>query len=122
MYTGYQINERLKVLDFGLVKHKRVKIDETQLTSDGIVLGTPAYMAPELAIGEEEIDGRADLYSLGCVAYWLLTGIDVFKADTPMKVIVAHVGETPSRPSTRSNIAIPKSLEDIILATLEKSP
>ena len=112
----------IKVLDFGLVKHKRIKIDETRLTSDGIVIGTPSYMAPELAVGEDEIDGRADLYSLGCVAYWLLTGVDVFEGDTPMKVIVSHVGEAPPRPSARSGIEIPRSLEDITLSCLEKNP
>jgi serine/threonine protein kinase len=66
----------VKVLDFGLVK---VMDDEGQLSRQGATMGTPAYMAPELAMEDARIDGRCDLYGLGCVAYWLLTGRMVFE-------------------------------------------
>jgi serine/threonine protein kinase len=61
-----------KVLDFGLVKI--LNENETQMTVEGATTGTPAYMAPELALGDSDLDARADLYGLGCVAYWLSTG------------------------------------------------
>ena len=68
-----------KVLDFGLVKI--LDETETQITAEGATTGTPAYMAPEIALGNTRIDGRADLYSLGCVAYWLLTGKPCFRGE-----------------------------------------
>src|SRR5206468_1620159 len=68
-----------KVLDFGLVKSLRpTDVAESMLTVEGVITGTPAYLAPEIALGNRDIDGRADLYSLGCVAYFLLTGLLVF--------------------------------------------
>ena len=65
----------VKVLDFGLVKPARSYDQETMLvTARDVTTGTPAYMAPELALGESDVDARADIYALGCVGYWLLTG------------------------------------------------
>jgi serine/threonine-protein kinase len=106
----------LKVLDFGLAKHPS---GDTQLTAEGTTAGTPAFMAPEAALGSE-VDGRADIYGLGCVAYWLLTGRLVFERDTPMGMIVAHAHETPDPPSRRTEIEIPERLEAVVLACLEK--
>jgi serine/threonine-protein kinase len=79
-------------------------------------------MAPELALGDEEIDGRADLYAVGCLAYWLLTGSQVFDAPSPARVMFAHVRDTPPRPSTRAEQAIPPGLEDLIMRCLAKEP
>ena len=82
----------VKVLDFGLVKVRdRVGGVETLVTMDHTTTGTPAYMAPEIIVGEADVDRRADVYALGCVAYFLLTGQLVFEADTPMKMLMQHV-------------------------------
>jgi eukaryotic-like serine/threonine-protein kinase len=111
----------VKVLDFGLVKmteHPTM----TQLTADHATAGTPAYMAPELALGQTDIDSRADLYSVGCVAYWLLTGEPVFTGETPMATLIAQVQSIPVPPSRRTELFVPKVLDDIIMACLAKDP
>ena len=86
-----------KVLDFGLVKVLDSK--DAQLTGMGAAAGTPAYMAPEMALGDERIDGRCDLYGLGCVAYWLLTGSLVFEESNATAMMLAHVQKPPVPPS-----------------------
>ena len=112
----------VKVLDFGLVAlQPQIQAEDAKLTADGIVTGTPAYLAPEMASGGK-VDGRADLYALGCVAYWLLTGRLVFEADTPVASILAHATQEPVPPSNISELEIPDSLERIILACLSKDP
>jgi serine/threonine-protein kinase len=111
----------VKVLDFGLVKHVETPA-ATLLTADGSTAGTPAYMAPEIALGERSVDGRADLYSLGCVAYFLLTGRPVFVAAGAMATVLAHVNETPVPPSVHSEFEIPPALEALILECLAKDP
>ncbi len=113
----------VKVLDFGLVTLRADPSSEsTRLTRDGFVGGTPAYMAPEVAKQPDAIDARADIYSLGCVAFWLLTGRTVFLGDTPLSVILAHVNEPPPVPSSISEIDIDPDLEQIIMSCLEKEP
>ncbi len=113
----------VKVLDFGLVKHRaQPEADLTRLTSDGITPGTPAYMAPELALGRDQVDERADIYSLGCVAYWLLTGQTVFQGDSAVDLIVQHVQDAPIPPSERTEVEIPEDLERLVLRCLEKDP
>jgi len=112
----------IKVLDFGLVKHSATEKTQTYLTREGVTTGTPAYMAPEIAMGRPDIDGRADLYSLGCVGYWLLTGQLVFEAETAMAMVMAHVQKPPVPPSQRTEIEVPGSLEGVILRCLEKDP
>jgi serine/threonine-protein kinase len=84
-------------------------------------MGTPAYMAPEMALGEE-VDARADLYALGCVAYYLLTGEQVFTGDAPLKVITQHLQAVPVPPSARTELRIPAALEQLVLACLAKKP
>jgi len=113
----------VKVLDFGLVKSKAMpEMSRDQLTIEGTTTGTPAYMAPEIALGKSNVDGRADIYSLGCVAYWLLTGQLVFEGSAPLSVLLSHIQETPVPPSQRSELEIPAELERIVLACLEKDP
>jgi serine/threonine-protein kinase len=113
----------VKVLDFGLVKSGDAKqLGETDLTAEGVSAGTPAFMAPEMAMGNREIDGRADIYCLGCVGYWLVTGRRVFEHDTALAIVVAHVQEQPVPPSQRTELDIPAALERIILKCLEKDP
>ncbi len=111
----------VKVLDFGLV---RLGTDKTDLraTADGHVVGTPAFMAPEAVLGERMIDGRADVYALGCVAYWLLTGRTVFLADAPMAMALAHATAEPKPPSHRTEMPVPAALDDLVMACLAKTP
>lgn len=80
------------------------------------------HMAPEIILGENDVDRRADVYALGCVAYYLLTGQLVFEADTPMKMLLQHVQATPLPPSQRTELPIPRELDDLVLACLEKDP
>jgi serine/threonine-protein kinase len=113
----------VKVLDFGLVKSTGEEgADAAQLTAQGVTTGTPAYMAPEMAMGESDIDARADIYSLGCVAYWLVTGHRVFEGFKPMVTIVHHVKTPPVPPSQRTELPIDPQLEELILACLAKDP
>ena len=97
----------VKVLDFGLVKVVAADGPEHSLaTAAGLTPGTPAYMAPEMALGES-VDGRADLYALGCVAYYLLTGQVVFEADTPFQMVARHLRAEPVPPSLRTEVYVP---------------
>ena len=90
----------VKVLDFGLAKSLRsFDGDDAKLTQEGMTTGTPAYMAPELVLGNRSIDARADIYALGCVAYWLLTGQLVFESKSSMELVVEHVKTPPVPPS-----------------------
>lgn len=112
----------VKVLDFGLVKTRDdLGTGDAQLTADNVVAGTPAFMAPELAKGLH-VDGRADLYALGCVGYWLLTGQLVFDEPTPLAVVIHHVQTEPIPPSSRTEMEIPPELERAILDCLAKDP
>jgi serine/threonine-protein kinase len=88
---------------------------------DGTTAGTPAYMAPELATGAS-FDGRADVYSLGCVGYYLLTGTRVFEESTAVAVALAHVQKQPVPLSQRTELHVPPELEEIIMSCLAKNP
>ena len=113
----------VKVLDFGLVKFKsRRKDPDTLMTLDHTTTGTPAYMAPETIIGDADVDRRADVYALGCVAYFLLTGRLVFEGDTAMKVLMQHLHAEPVPPSSRTEMPIPRELDDLVMACLRKDP
>lgn len=109
----------IKVLDFGLA-WDFTRPDLSDARSE--VVGTPAYVAPELALGNADVDGRADIYSLGCVAFWLLTGSRVFPAETPMQNLTAHVHLPPSAPSEVSELEIPPELDALVLQCLSKDP
>ena len=113
----------VKVLDFGLVKVKQpgTKLQETLQTVQHTT-GTPAFMAPEIILGEADVDRRADVYALGCVAYYLLTGQLAFEVDTPMKTLMRHVQEKPVPPSMRTELQVPRELDDLVMACLEKDP
>jgi serine/threonine-protein kinase len=112
----------VKVLDFGLVKPVAdTRSDESLGTAAGITPGTPDYMAPEIAMGAK-IDARADLYALGCVAYYLLTGRLVFEVRSALEAIARHLNDTPVAPSQRSNQPIPPALDRLVLALLAKRP
>jgi eukaryotic-like serine/threonine-protein kinase len=111
----------VKVLDFGLAKSKAEAVTE-HITITGAALGTPAFMAPETAAGKPNIDGRADIYSLGCVAYYLLTGELVFPEKDSLSMALAHVNTPPPLPSTRTEVAVPEALDRLILQCLAKDP
>ena len=107
-----------KVLDFGLVRDLNAS---ERLTVEGSLPGTPAYLAPETA-EENQYDTRSDLYALGCVAYWLLTGRLVFDAGTAASMMAAHLRDEPVAPSCRGELPIPPELDAIVLACLSKDP
>ena len=112
----------VKVLDFGLVKSSdQSSMEHTLMTGPHTTSGTPAFMAPEIIL-EGEVDQRADVYALGCVAYYLLTGQLVFEADTPMKMFVQHLQTPPIPPSQRTEMPIPREVDELVLACLEKDP
>ena len=113
----------VKVLDFGLVKSAWTETEpDERLTREGAVAGTPAYMAPETVLGNREIDPRVDLYALGGVAYWLVTGLTVFEKGTAAQMALHHLQTAPVPPSRRTERPVPESLERVILRCLEKDP
>jgi serine/threonine-protein kinase len=112
----------VKVLDFGLVKEvSKVSDVETSLATipGQMAVGTPAYMAPEMALGEP-VDGRADIYALGCVAYYLITGQLVFQAEKAFQMIAKHLQAAPIPPSQRTDRPVSPELERLILKCLSK--
>jgi hypothetical protein len=112
----------LKVLDFGLVRLTDLQGEPSpELTDVGTVTGTPAYMAPEVALGEV-VDHRADIYALGCVGWWLLTGGLVFEKEGHFKTLRAHVEEPPDAAALATHFPIPAPLVSIIMRCLEKLP
>jgi eukaryotic-like serine/threonine-protein kinase len=113
----------VKVLDFGLVKVNASDAgQQTLLTGARTTTGTPAFMAPEAIVDQDAVDERADVYALGCVAYFLLTGQLVFEADTPTKMFLQHLQAQPVPPSQRTEMPIPPELDALVLACLEKDP
>lgn len=112
----------VKVLDFGLVKDQKPdSYGSSQLTQVGTITGTPAFMSPEQGLAKP-LDGRSDIYSVGCVGYWLLTGQLVFDDPNPTAMLADHIKTAPTAPSTRIDGEIPWDLENVILRCLEKDP
>jgi serine/threonine-protein kinase len=111
----------VKVLDFGIVKSRDALANQTNLTVADAAAGTPGFMAPEMALSAG-VDGRADIYAMGCVAYWLLTGKLVFDEETSVATMLAHAQKAPIPPSQRTEIDVPRALEDIIMSCLQKDP
>jgi serine/threonine-protein kinase len=109
----------VKVLDFGLVKPVAPGRDAAGLTAEGVNPGTPEYLAPEVARGEA-VDGRADLYALGCVGYYMLTGRPVFEAGNVYHMIARHLNDEPPPPSSVAAQPVPAGLDAVILACLRK--
>ena len=115
----------VKVLDFGLVQvigpNPAHDLTQSLEALEGVV-GTPAFMAPEMIVGNGKVDHRADIYALGCVAYYLLTGQQVFQGGTQMQALIDHVSTAPRPPSALAPAPIPRALEALVLECLEKDP
>ncbi len=109
----------VKLLDFGLVKRDRQR-DSASLTRPAVVLGTPAYVAPESLRGSKYVDGRADLYAVGAVGHFLLTGRLLFDHDQPVAMARAHLLEPAPRVSDR--VPVPRELDDLLYECLRKEP
>ncbi len=118
----------VKVLDFGIAKVREGAMDVGggyTATQTGIVVGTPQYISPEQAMGHggEQIDGRADLYSLGIVIYEMLTGRLPFESDTAMGLLLHHLQTTPTPPHLmRPDLNIPPAISMVLMKALEKDP
>jgi serine/threonine-protein kinase len=112
----------VKVLDFGLVKPLPTYEQDSGLTAAHSVRGTPAFMPPEQALGLYPIDGRTDIYAVGCLGYWLVTGETVFTGRTAMETLTKHTQEAPTPPSRRATLPVPEDFDRLILGCLEKDP
>nr|MDQ3082650.1 serine/threonine protein kinase [Gemmatimonadota bacterium] len=110
------------VADFGIAKAVSAAAETgSGLTTVGVSVGTPAYMAPEQSMGDPAVDHRADIYALGAVAYEMLTGAHPFAGKTPQQMIAAHIVEVPAHPSSRIP-SMPEGLATLVMRCLEKDP
>ena len=120
------ISDLVKVVDFGLVKDvgvgERGATSEPALTMANSITGTPLYMAPETVLTPETVDARTDLYALGAVGYWLLTGTHVFGGKSILEVCGHHLHSVPESPSARLGAPVSSDLEALLLACLAKRP
>jgi serine/threonine protein kinase len=112
----------VKVMDFGLVKQLTPTDDAGLSGSVDVILGTPLYLSPEGISRPHQVDARSDLYAVGAVGYWLLTGMPLFDGRTPVEVCGQHLHTPPVPPSQRLGRPLPEALEALILACLEKDP
>src|SRR2546425_12364257 len=112
---------RVVVTDFGIAKALSSTTGSATLTATGMAIGTPAYMSPEQAAGDRQIDGRSDLYSLGVVAYQMLVGEPPFVANSTPAMLVKHISERPT-PVTQRRADVPQDLSRAVMMCLEKDP
>jgi tRNA A-37 threonylcarbamoyl transferase component Bud32 len=115
------IHDVAKLLDFGLVQCLGSQVDAHKLTVQGVILGSPPYMAPEQSLGRSNLDARTDIYSVGALAYFLLTGQPPFIRETAMELLVAHAHEKPT-PISELRPEVPADLQAIVMRCLEKEP
>jgi serine/threonine-protein kinase len=115
------VSDVAKVVDFGLVKNRAAGAD-AQTSAPDAVAGTPQYLSPEAIRTPQRVDGRSDLYAVGCVAYFLLCGRDVFEAETVVEICSEHLTAIPERPSRKLGAPLPADIEDVVLRCLEKDP
>src|SRR5262245_60876565 len=114
-------NGHAVVTDFGVAKAVTASSGASSLTSLGVALGTPAYMAPEQAAADPHVDHRADIYSVGTLAYEMLTGRTPFIAPTPQALLAAHITQAPD-PVSKHRPAVPAALNTLLMHCLEKHP
>jgi serine/threonine-protein kinase len=114
------VHDVAKLLDFGLVRMQAMEAQGVGLTQAGLIFGTPAYMSPEQAVGND-LDARSDIYSLGALAYFLLTGQPPFVRDSVVQVMAAHIGDAITPPRAH-RATIPADLEAVVLRCLAKNP
>ena len=113
----------IKVLDFGLAKRFDKQHTDLTITMGNVMSGTPAYMSPEVLGQKSEIDGRSDLYAMGCILYELLTGRPPFTAGAMFDLLRMHLEQTPELPSLRNPAAqVPADLEAVLMRALAKDP
>jgi serine/threonine-protein kinase len=110
-----------KLLDFGLVHQPPPDGDVSRLTRPGLIFGTPAYMSPEQAAARADVDGRSDLYSLGALAYFLLTGQPPFVRAGAVQTLAAHLGE-PLQPTDSFRARVPADVQAVVVRCLAKDP
>ncbi len=115
------LHDVAKLLDFGLVLAQDVGQDGERLTQEGSITGTPAYVSPEQAAGRQDLDARSDIYSLGCLAYFLVSGRPPFADRSAMRMLAAHMYEPPA-PLTTNRPDVPADLERVVLRCLAKEP
>jgi hypothetical protein len=112
------LHDFAKLFDFGLVRTADRDASSARLTQAGMVMGTPEYMSPEQVIGQE-VDLRTDLFSLGAIAYFLLTGFCPFEGDNDLALMYARI-KHPARPLTEHRADLPKDLEEVVLRCLAR--
>jgi serine/threonine protein kinase len=112
----------VKLFDFGLVKQMDPPLGAPSSTLANAVIGTPGYLAPEAITSPDAIEARSDLYAVGALAYYLLTGTRVFQGNNAIVVCAQHLQSTPQPPSERAGRPIPADLEALVLRCLEKDP
>ena len=110
----------VKLLDFGLAK-PLANFAEAGITQDGTITGSPLFMSPEQASGDTPADARSDIYALGVVAYYLLSGKPPFMDENPMRVLISHIQRDPPALSDHDS-QIPADIEDVVMRCLQKDP
>jgi serine/threonine protein kinase len=112
-------SDQVKVLDFGLAK-QRCRGAHLNQSDANTVLGTPLYMSPEAVLNPEEVDAQSDLYALGAVAYWLLSGATPYSGNSLVELVARQLSDHLEPPSKHLGTAIPEALEKLVLACLAK--
>src|SRR5438552_513936 len=120
-YERGKVYDVAKLLDFGLVKGIGLGNDGIKLTHDGAFTGSPAFMSPEQAVGQQQLDARSDIYNVGAVAYFLITGELLFDRTSPLQMLHAHAYE-PLVPNQEFQETVAADLQRVILRCLEKDP
>ena len=117
-----EVRDTIKVLDFGLIKEFGQHAHDASDIGIDAVVGTPTYMPPEAVTAPQTMDGRSDLYAVGALGYFLLTGAPPFSGKTVLEVCAQHLHCEPEPPSTRARASVPAKLEELILSCLAKAP
>jgi len=112
----------VKLVDFGLVKRIEMDTADVTMTTNNVITGTPVYMSPEAITAPDRVDARTDIYAVGAVGYFLLTGRAVFEGPNAVAVFAQHLHTEPVAPSVRLNAAVPAELEAIVMRCLRKAP